>query len=185
MHVGVTGKGMGAFRFLFSPAGRLDPRSFISGAIGVYLVGVGSQLLTTADVARRAGLLPYVAVQFVLIWTWYCLHGKRLRDAGRSSGLAVGVGLLYLLSVVLLLIVTDSFMPTSDQLFGNADAVGALWLTLLIYVVSILGGSGQYDLVPVVVAILIVFAFLPIVIALAVTAWAARLKSQPPGADSK
>jgi uncharacterized membrane protein YhaH (DUF805 family) len=176
---------MSALGFLFSPAGRLDPRPFVAGAIGVYLVGVVSQFLTTADVARRVGLLPYVAVQFVLIWIWYCLHGKRLHDAGRSSGLAVGVGLFYLLSVVLLPIVTDSFMPTSDQLLGNADAVGALWLTLLIYVVSILGGSGQYDLVPVVVAILIVFAFLPIIAALAVTVRAARLKSQPPGADSK
>jgi uncharacterized membrane protein YhaH (DUF805 family) len=163
---------MSALGFLFSPAGRLERWPFIKGAIGVYLVGIALQLLTTAEVVQRVGLLPYVAVQFVLVWIWYCLHGKRLHDAGRSSGVAVGVGLFYLLSVVLLLIVTDSFMPTSDQLLGNADAVGALWFTMLIYVVSVLAGSSPYA-VPIVVAVLIAQAFLPIVLALAVTVWAA------------
>jgi len=163
---------MSTLGFFFTPAGRLEPRPFIIGAIGVYLAGAGAQLLTAADVAQRVGLLPYVAVQSVLVWIWYCLHAKRLHDAGRSSGLAVGVGLFYLLSAVLLLIVTDSFMPTSDQLFGNADAVGALWFTMLIYVVSVLAGSSPYA-VPIVVAVLIAQAFLPIVLALAVTVWAA------------
>jgi hypothetical protein len=175
---------MGALSFLFSPAGRLEPRPFIIGAIGIYLVGVASQVLTTADAAGRVGLLPYVAVQFVLVWIWFCLHGKRLHDAGRSSGLALGVGLFYLLSAVLLLIVTDSFMPTSDQLLGNADAAGALWMAMLVYVVSILGGSSPYA-IPVLVAILIAQAILPIIVALAVTVWAAMLKSEPPGAESE
>jgi len=163
---------MSTLGFFFTPAGRREPRAGIIGAIGVYLAGAGAQLLTAADVAQRVGLLPYVAVQSVLVWIWYCLHAKRLHDAGRSSGLAVGVGLFYLLSAVLLLIVTDSFMPTSDQLFGNADAVGALWFTMLIYVVSVLAGSSPYA-VPIVVAVLIAQAFLPIVLALAVTVWAA------------
>jgi uncharacterized membrane protein YhaH (DUF805 family) len=175
---------MGALGLFFSPAGRLEPRPFITGAIGVYLVGVGAQLLTTADVAWHVGLLPYVAVQCVLVWIWYCLHGKRLHDAGRSSGLAVGVGLFYLLSVVLLLIVTDSFMPTSSQSLGNADAAGALWMAMLVYVVTMLAGSSQYG-IPLVVAFLIAQAFLPIIVALAVTVWAATLQSQPPGAESK
>jgi uncharacterized membrane protein YhaH (DUF805 family) len=180
---------MSALGFLFSPAGRLEPRPFITGAIGVYLVGVASQLLTTGDVVQRIGLLPFVAVQLVVVWIWFCLHGKRLHDAGRSSGLAVGAGLLYLLSVLLLLIVADGFFMTSSSSFGNANAAGALWLIMLLYVVSILGGSSQYDLVLVTVAILIALAFLPIIIALAVTVWAARLESrlesQPPGAESK
>ena len=55
---------------------------------------------------------------------------------------------------------------------------------MLIYVVSVLAGSSPYA-VPIVVAVLIAQAFLPIVLALAVTVWAARLKSQPRGAESK
>src|SRR5262249_25493356 len=126
----------------------------------------------------------YVAIQVVLVWIWYCLHGKRLHDAGRSSGLAVGVGLFYLFSVVLLLIVTDSFMPTSDQLFGNAAAVGALWFTMLIYGVSMLAGSSP-SACPTVSALLLAQAVLPTALALAVTVWAAMLNPQPLGAESK
>jgi uncharacterized membrane protein YhaH (DUF805 family) len=177
---------MHALGFLFSPAGRIEPRPFIAGAIGVYLVGVASQLLTTADVARRAGLWPFVAVQLVVVWIWFCLHGKRLHDAGRSSGLAVGVGLLYLLLAGLLLLAADGFgFLTSSRSFGDADAGGLQWLIALLYVVGMLGGSSHYDLILVTVAILIVLAFLPIVVALAVTVWAAKLKSQPPGAESQ
>jgi uncharacterized membrane protein YhaH (DUF805 family) len=176
---------MSALGFLFSPAGRLEPRPFITGAIGVYLVGAASQLLTAANVAQRAGVLPFVAIQLVVPWIWFCLHSKRLHDAGRSSGLAVGVALLYLLSVVQVLIVPNGFFMPSSHLLGDANVGGEQLLILIVYVVSVLGGSGQYDLVPVVVIILIALTFLPIVLALAVTVWAARLKSQLPGAESQ
>jgi len=177
---------MRALSFLFSPAGRLEPRRFITGAIGVYLVGAASQLLLmTGNVAQRAGVLLIVAVQLVVIWIWFCLHSKRLHDACRSSSLAVGAGLLYLFSVVQTLIVPNGFFVPSSHPLGDADVGGEQLLILLVYVVSILGGSGQYDLVPVVVVILIALTFLPILVALAVTVWAARLKSLPPGADNK
>ena len=176
---------MRAFGFLFSPAGRLEPRPFIIGAIGVYLVGVVSQPLSTANIVRPAGLLPFAAVQLVLLWIWFCLHGKRLHDAGRSSGLALGVALLYLLPMGLLVLATDALWPTSSQSFGDADVAGVQWLIMLMYVVGMLGGSGQYDLLTVAVVVLIALAFLPIVVGLAVTVWAARLDSQPPDADNK
>jgi uncharacterized membrane protein YhaH (DUF805 family) len=177
---------MHALHFLFSSAGRLEPRPFVIGAVGVYLVGAASKLLTTADLAWHLGLWPFVAVQLILVWIWFCLHSKRLRDAGRSSGLAVGVGLLYLLFVGLLVLAADGFgFWTSSQSFGDADLAGLLWLTTLFYVVGMLGGSSQYDLILVTVVVMIVLAFLPIVVALAVTVWAARLKSQPPGAESE
>jgi uncharacterized membrane protein YhaH (DUF805 family) len=176
---------MSALRFLFSPAGRLEPRPFIIGALAVYLVGVASQLLTTADIARRAGLWPFVAVQLVLVWIWFCLHGKRLHDTGRSSGLALGVCLLYLLFGGLLLLAADGFGFLASRSFGDADVAGLQWLIVLLYVVGMLGGSSHYDLIAVTVAILIALAVLPIVVALAVTVWAARLESQPPGAESE
>ena len=176
---------MSALGFLFSPAGRLEPRPFITGAIGVYLVGAVSLLLTTINVVPRAGVLALVAIQLVTVWVWFCLHSKRLHDGGRSSGLAVGAGLLYLFSVMQLLIVPNGFFMPSSHLLGDANAGGGQLLILMVYVVSVLAGSSQYDLIPVVVAILIALTFLPIVVALAVTVWAARLKSLPPGADSK
>ena len=168
---------MQAISFLLSPSGRLKPRPFIFGAIAIYLFGAASHFLTTPDVLRRGGLSPFIAVQLFLVWIWFCLHAKRLHDAGRSSGLAVGISLLYLLSVVLLLIVTDGFLTTSNVPLGDANAAGALWLLLVLYVVSALAGSSQYDLAWVVVAILTFMAFVPIVAALGFSLWAARKPS--------
>jgi uncharacterized membrane protein YhaH (DUF805 family) len=170
---------MNIFDLLLSPRGRLGAQPFVSAALVVYLLGVASQFLTSFDVLRRAGLWLFVAAQLVLIWIWFCLHAKRLHDAGRSSGLALGVALLYLLSVVLLLIVADGFVASAGQPLGDANASAALWLILVLYILSALGGSTQYDLAWVVVAILSFMAIVPTVLALVLTAWAARLKPNP------
>jgi uncharacterized membrane protein YhaH (DUF805 family) len=165
---------MQALRFFLSPQGRLAPQPFVYGAVAVYLLGVASQLLTTADILHRAGLLPFVAVQLLLVWAWFSLHARRLHDAGRSSGLALGIALFYLVSVVLLLIVADGFFATSGTLLGDANAQGALWLLVLVYIFSVLGGASQYDLTWVVVVILLVMTFAPIILALGFSVWAAR-----------
>jgi uncharacterized membrane protein YhaH (DUF805 family) len=165
---------MHAFSFLFSPGGRLKPQPFIYAAILVYLIGVASQWLTVSDIAQRAGLWPFIVAQLVLIWIWFSLHAKRMHDAGRSGGLALGLALLYLLSVVLLLIIADGFFTTANLPMGDANANGALWLLLVLYIVSALSGSAQYDLAWVIVAILIFMTFVPVALALAFTVWAAR-----------
>ncbi len=165
---------MQALRFFLSPGGRLKPQPFIYAAIAVYLFGTASHLLTTADILQRAGLLPFVAVQLLLVWIWFSLHARRLHDAGRSSGLAVGIALFYLLSVVLLLIVADGFFTTANTPLGQANAGIAL---LILYIFGALAGSGQYDLTWVVVGILIFMAVVPIVVALGFTLWAATRPS--------
>jgi hypothetical protein len=68
-----------------------------------------SQALTLADVIKPAGLWPFLAAQIVLVWIWYALHAKRLRDAGKPVGVAVATCLLYVLSVVLLVIIAGAF----------------------------------------------------------------------------
>jgi hypothetical protein len=168
---------MQLLRFLSSPNGRLPPQPFIFGAAAVYLLGAASHLLTVPDVIARTGLWPFVIAQAVLIWIWFVLHAKRLCDAGRGSGLAVGVALLYVLSIALLLIVAEGFFNTSDGLMANPNAAGALGLILLLYIVSTLAGAAQYDLAWVVVAILTLMAFLPIIAALSLTLWAAMRPS--------
>ncbi len=168
---------MQALHFLFSPSGRLRPQPFVYGAAAVYLFGIASHLLTMPDVIARGGLWPFIAAQAVLIWIWFMLHAKRLHDAGRGNGLALGVGLLYVLAIVLLLIVADGFFNTSDGPMMNANATGALGLILMLYIVSTLLGATHYDLAWIVVAILTLMAFLPIIAALGLTIWAATQPS--------
>jgi len=168
---------MQAVQFLFSPSGRLKPQPFIYGAAAVYLFGAASHVLTTPDVMRHGGLWPFVAVQILLIWIWFVLHAKRLHDAGRGSGFVVAVGLLYVLSIVLLLIVADSFFNTSDGLMDNAGATGALELILLLYVIVTLVGSPHYDLAWLMVVLLMLIGFAPIVVAVGFSVWTARRPS--------
>jgi len=168
---------MQAVQFLFSPNGRLKPQPFIYGAVGVYLFGVVSHLLTTPDVVRNGGLWPFIAAQALLLWIWFVLHAKRLHDAGRSGGLAAAVALLYVLSMVLLLIVADSFFNTSGALMDNAPATSALELILLLYVIVTLIGSPHYDLAWLMVVLLMLVGFAPIVVAVIFSAWTARRPS--------
>jgi uncharacterized membrane protein YhaH (DUF805 family) len=168
---------MQALRFLFSPSGRLRPQGFAVAVIVVYAVGAASQWLTVPGVVARNGLWPFVLAQAALIWVWFSLHAKRLRDADRSTGLAAGASLLYALAVVLLLIVATAFFSTSPSAMKGANAPGALGLILLLSIIATLADSSSYDVGWFVVAILMALAFLPIVVAFAVTLWAATRPS--------
>lgn len=168
---------MHALRFFFSSSGRVPPQAFAFAAILVYAAGALSHLLTTPDVISRAGLWPFVAAQVLLIWIWYALHAKRLRDAGRPVGLAAGVALLYTLSVVLLIIIAASFFNASaDQ---GSNAASALGLLLLISIFASLLGSLNYDFSWLIVTILLVMAVVPVIVAAIFTCWAALQPSGP------
>jgi len=168
---------MQALRLLFSPSGRLPPRTFIIAAVAVYLAGAASHALTVPDVIARAGLWPFLAAQALLIWIWFALHAKRLHDAGRPAGLAVGVSVLYTLSVALLVIVAASFYGALAGQVPDASTASALGLILLISIIAILLGSPHYDLAWLMVAILLLIAFVPLVLAAVTTLWAATRPS--------
>jgi uncharacterized membrane protein YhaH (DUF805 family) len=168
---------MQALRFLFSPSGRMPAGPFVFAAIAVYVAGAASQVLTRPEVAARGGLWLFGATQAVLIWIWFALHAKRLRDADRAIGLAAGVSLLYALSIVLLLIVAFAFFATSSGATTDANATSGLGLILLVAIIASLSGSNNYDFAWVMAAILTILAFLPVILALAVTLWAATRPS--------
>ena len=168
---------MQALRFLFSPSGRLPPQAFVFAVVLVYLAGAASHLLTVPEVIARGGLWPFVAAQALLIWVWFALHGKRLRDAGRPVGLAAGVSLLYALSVILLVIVVASFYNPLASEAPDANTASALGLILLLSIVAILIGSPHYDLAWLMVAILLLIAFVPVIVAVLASLWAATRPS--------
>jgi hypothetical protein len=157
---------------LFSPFGRLEPKPFVIAVIVVDLAGAASQWLTVLGATANNKLFLFAAVQAVLIWVWFVLHAKRLRDAGRSIGLAVGAAVLYALSVVLLLTVATAFFTTGPTKY-DANTIGALTLILLLEILESLGAASSYPLGSIIIGILVVLAFLPIVVAMIVTLWAA------------
>ena len=163
---------MQALRLLFSPFGRLGPKAFVIAVIVVDAAGAASQWLTVLGATANNGLLLFAAVQAVLIWIWFVLHAKRLRDAGRSIGLAVGAAVLYALSVVLLLTVATAFFTTGPT-NHDANTIGALTVILLLSILESLGAASSYPLGSIVIAILAVLTFLPVIVAMIVTLWAA------------
>ncbi len=167
---------MQALRFVFSPSGRLRPQGFILAVIAVYGAGATSHWLTTPDVIARAGLWPFVAAQALLIWIWYALHARRLHDAGRGAGLAAGIGLLYVLSLVLLIIVAASFFNSAGAV-PDANATSALGLLLLASIIASLLGSPHYDVSWLIVAVLVAMAVVPLVVAILFSLWAAMQPS--------
>jgi hypothetical protein len=163
---------------LFSPRGRLRPQPFLAAIAAVYVAGALSHWLTVPHVAARVGLWAFAAVQGALTWLWFVLHAKRLHDAARGEGLAIAVALLYLLSLVLLLLLATNFFAGSEAgSLGNASATSALELVLLLYIVMTLMGPVQYDLTWIVVAILTLFAFVPVLVAVIFTLWTATRTS--------
>jgi hypothetical protein len=168
---------MKALRFVFSPSGRLSPQAFVFAAIIVYLAGAASHLLTAPDVIARAGLWPFAALQALLIWIWFVLHAKRLRDARHGVALAAGASVLYALSVVLLVIVAGLFTSALTGQVPDANSASALGLILFVSIIAILLGSGHYDVTWLATTILVLMAFLPLILAVVVTLWAATRPS--------
>jgi uncharacterized membrane protein YhaH (DUF805 family) len=157
---------------LFSPAGRLGPRAFIIAVVLLYLAAAASQALTLRDV-KSAGLWPFLAAQIVLVWIWYALHAKRLRDAGKPVGVAVATCLLYVLSVVLLVIIAGAFYGALAGQGTDPNTASALGLILFVSIIAMLSGAPHDSLAWLIVAILLVIAYLPIILAVVTTVWAA------------
>jgi hypothetical protein len=169
---------MQALVSLLSPTGLLRPGAFIAAAIVVYVAGAASHLLTGPDIIVRAGPWPFAAIQALLIWLWFTVHSKRLRDAGLSAGLAAGVSLLYALSVVLLVIVEASFASAISGQTLDAKAASGLELILVVAIIAVLLQSSHYDLTWAVVAILLAIEFIPMALAIGTTIWAATRPSR-------
>jgi uncharacterized membrane protein YhaH (DUF805 family) len=170
---------MDALRVLFSPSGRLEPQAFIFNVIAVYAVGVAAQWLAAPKIQGNVGIWLFVAAQALLIWIWYALHAKRLRDAERPTGLAAGAALLYAFSVVLLLIVATNFFRPSIGGPSDSSATAVLNVTVFLAVLLELMRMSARNLNTIVVGIFITMAFLPMIVALTVTFWAASQPSAP------
>jgi uncharacterized membrane protein YhaH (DUF805 family) len=160
---------MESLAFWFSPSGRIAPKSFARGILTVYAVAALSLLLMSAPVLLRVGFAPFALVQALACWAWFCLHAKRLRDAGRDPGAALAVAGLYALAIVLLLLVLTLAAP----LRGGAQAPGAgaagAWTDLF----ALAGGDSDPGLFAYVGAGLLALIVLPMLTAVAFSIWAA------------
>jgi hypothetical protein len=124
-----------------SPAGRLTPGRFAVVLVAIYLLSLLSQGLLLASVTSRIGLLPFASAQAALTWWWYAAHARRLRDARRGTGAALGLAIIYALAVVLLLLVMGIIIGSEGGNPALQDGASMLHLFAFIYLLSLLNDS--------------------------------------------
>ncbi len=129
------------------PSGRLARGPCVIAILAVYLASFLSQALLAAPVTARAGLWPFALVQAVLIWAWYVIHARRLHDAGRAAGLAVGIAAIYALAVVLLVLVMLVLSASEGSRTFAKDGQAVLAFFMLFYLLLLFSadpGTGAF-----------------------------------------
>jgi uncharacterized membrane protein YhaH (DUF805 family) len=152
-----------------SPQGRLAPKPFVLGVVLVYVAGIAAHALLSGEITARAGLWPFVIMQAALIWAWLVLHIRRLRDAGEGPAAAIGVALIYTLSLGLLLMLVV-FLTNPDAIGAPAGgerppgdaAVGTLLVLFLFAIVF----KPDFGVFTTILKGLILIAFIPVLISL-------------------
>ena len=146
----------------------------------VYLLALASHALTAPHWLARGGLLAFALAQIVLLWSWYALHVKRLRDARHAPAPAIGIALIYLLALVLLVLILAFFMQSAGQALGSGDTLpssSVLALYLLMFLLGMLASPGSLDMLDVTTAVLALVLASPLLIVTGFTLWAATRPS--------
>jgi len=163
---------MSTVDLLFSRSGRLAPKPFAIAVTLLYVANFLSQILLSGDVTAHTGLLPFAISQALLIWVWIVLHIKRLRDAGKSIGLAVGIACLYMLTVVLVLLVMVMIVATDASTETAKTGQGLIRLFLVLYLFAMLVGSAEFGVMTLWLMGFMVLLLLPVLVAFGFSIWA-------------
>jgi len=157
---------------IFSSSGRIAPKPFALGAAAVYVASFLSQFLLAAPVTARASVVPFLVVQIAIAWAWYVLHVRRLRDAGRPTGSAIALTILYALAIVLLLLVMLAIdapgQPTGPETTPYSNV---FQIFLVLYLIGMILGDPNLGMFGYIMLGVIVLVMLPIVVAFVFTVW--------------
>ena len=171
---------MAAITFFFSANGGLGRRPFMLAVVAVYLLGFAAHALTAPHWLLRGGLIAFALAQLVLLWSWYALHVKRLRDAGQPPAPAIGVALIYLLALILLLMILAFFMQSAAQSIASGDRLpGAAVLAfyMLMFLLGMLASPASLDMLDLYTALLALIFASPVLIVTGFTIWTAAQPS--------
>ncbi len=157
-----------------SASGRIARQPFWICVVVVYVASFLTQFLFAAPLMARASVLPFLVAQAAIAWAWYALHAKRLRDAGRTTGSAVALTVLYGLAVVLLCLVVMAATATGSNVpvppgGGQPPAPSIFDVFLLLFLLGMILGEPTLGIWGFILLGVIAIVLLPIVIAIAYT----------------
>jgi uncharacterized membrane protein YhaH (DUF805 family) len=173
---------MNGLSTIFSASGRIAPKPFALGAVAIYVVSFLSQFLLAAPITSRASVIPFLAVQIAIACAWYSLHVRRLRDAGRPTGSAIALTILYALAIVLLLLIMLAIdAPGQPPGAEPTPYAHVLQIFLVLFLISTILGDPNMGMFGYVLLGVIALMMLPMAIAIAYTVWVGtRAAASPP-----
>jgi len=161
---------------------RIAPGPFVSAALGVYILSFASQVLLSAPITARLSVAPFTLAQALLIVCWIVLHRRRLIDAGRPTGIVMGIALIYALEVVLLVVLVAWILAaTAGSSAGVGPNAGILQLFVIVYLLTLLSGDPSLGALQFWIMGLVALLSIPVIIAVGFSIWAARQPTRPPG----
>ena len=163
-----------------SPDRGLAPLPFAVAATVIYLLSFGSQVLLSPPVTVRVNVVAFALAQTALIWAWLVIHTRRLRDAGRPAGLAVGIALVYAIEVVLLVIVVWLMLESGQSRGGGVGSdAPILQLFVILYLLTLLSGDPGLGVMQWWIFGFVALMLLPVVIAFGFSVWTASRPRAP------
>jgi hypothetical protein len=162
-----------------TPAG-IRPGAFVAAVLLVYLLSFVSQMLLSPPVTSHLSVVPFVLAQGVLIGLWVVLHRRRLSDAGRPSGIAIGIAMVYALAVVLLVVAVWLLLSNAAGNDGAGSEASILHLLVILYFLAQLTGDPNLGVLQIWVMGFVGLMLLPVVIALGFSLWTATRPSKTP-----
>jgi hypothetical protein len=163
-----------------SARGRLAPTPFARATIAVYLAAFLSQFLVSAPVMAHAGPAPFALVQALAIWSWFCLHAKRLRDSGTGIGGAIAIAILYGLAVLLFMLTAMLIAAALWKDATTAPRADLADLFGLFLFIGMVMGERNLDLFAYVVMAILILILIPIILALGFSVFAFGRPSATP-----
>ncbi len=162
-----------------SPSGDVEQGPYLRALIGLLIGAVLSNMLSAPAVTATFGLWPFAVTQVALLWIWFALTAKRLRNAERSVLGVTAVALVALIAIVLLTVVlllepVDPD-PTAAGPWLPSSIGGLIYPFVFLFNLATGPSANQQDAA---MAVLTFFTAAPVILLIWYSAWAALQPSE-------
>ena len=160
------------------PSGDVEQGPYTRALIGLLIGAVLSNMLSAPAVTASFGIWPFVVTQLALLWLWFALTAKRLRNAERSVLGVTAVALIALIAILLLAVMM--VLQESDGAGAAAPWVPASIGTLIypfVFLFNLVTGPSAVAQ-DATIAVLSTFTVAPLLLMIWYSAWAALQPSE-------
>lgn len=162
-----------------SPSGDIEQQPYARALLGLLIGAVLSNMLSAPAITTTFGLWPFVVTQLALLWFWYALSAKRLRNAERSVLGVTAVALIALIAIALLTVIlmlqAVDTEPTAAGPWLPASIGGLIYPFVFLFNLVTGPSANPQDAT---VAVLSLFTVAPLFLLIWYSAWAALQPSE-------